>query len=122
MHGGPIWCKSNNQCLLEEGMRWAREASEIFERLGHVVVQAMCSMDLTWALYDNERFDAVEETAFHRTDGLHQEGQSARAIIFPVVYNTPTARPASCSESILPGRSAFFDGAHVHIKDICTFV
>jgi len=49
--------------LREEGMEQAREASEIFERLGRTVDQAECLMSLAGLLRSGEQFDAAEESA-----------------------------------------------------------
>jgi len=61
--------------LYKEGINQAKEASEIFERLGHTVSQAHCLIKLAWALYWGGQFDAAEEAAFHAIELLPEKGQ-----------------------------------------------
>ena len=49
--------------LHKEGIQQAREASEIFERLGDAVTQAYCLIDLASLLCSDEQLDAAEEAA-----------------------------------------------------------
>ena len=49
--------------LCKEGIRQAREASGIFERLGITDKQAECLIDLARSLYSDEQFGAAEEAA-----------------------------------------------------------
>ena len=49
--------------LYKEGVQQAKEASEIFERLGNTLGQAVCLIDLAWALHDDDQLDAAEEAA-----------------------------------------------------------
>ena len=49
--------------LEKEAIDQAREASEVFERLGNTVKQAGCLVDLARALYDDGQLDAAEEAA-----------------------------------------------------------
>jgi len=47
--------------LFEEGMEQAREASEIYERLGDTVGQANCLIVLGWLLHHDKQLDDAEE-------------------------------------------------------------
>ena len=49
--------------LHEEGIRQAKEASEIFERLDHTVDQAHCLIFLAHSFYEDNQLDAAEEAA-----------------------------------------------------------
>jgi len=64
--------------LHEEGMEQAKEASDIFERLGETAEQAQCLISLAWALCDDSQFDAAEEAAFRAINLLPEEGQQFR--------------------------------------------
>jgi len=69
---------SNLHCwmdLFEEGIPQAKEASEIYERLGDTVEQAECLVELAWLLYYDEQLDAAEEAASHAIDLLPEEGE-----------------------------------------------
>jgi len=71
-------CLSNANRLIgfeKEAILQAREASEIFERLGNTVKQAKCLIDLGRSLYDDEQLDAAEETASRAIDLLPEEGE-----------------------------------------------
>ena len=61
--------------LYEEGIRQAKEASEIFERLGHVVQQADSLIFLAWLLSDAEQLDAAEEAGSRAIDLLPDQGE-----------------------------------------------
>ena len=58
--------------LREEGLRQANEASEIFQRLGHVVGQAEGLINLAWSLCD---LDAAEEAGSRAIDLLPEKGE-----------------------------------------------
>ena len=58
--------------LREEGLRQANEASEIFQRLGHVVGQAECLVSLATLMCD---LDAAEEAGSHAIDLLPEKGE-----------------------------------------------
>ena len=60
--------------LFEEGIPRAKEASEIYERLGDTVEQAECLVELAWLLHCDEQLDAAEEAASRATDLLPEEG------------------------------------------------
>ena len=49
--------------LCEEGIQQAEEASSIYEQLGDTANQAGGLIDLAWALYGDEQFDAAEDAA-----------------------------------------------------------
>jgi tetratricopeptide (TPR) repeat protein len=63
--------------LHEEGIQQAKEALEIFERLGDVERRADCLGYLGWSLYSNKQFDAAEEAASRAID-LSGKGQQFR--------------------------------------------
>ena len=57
-------------------MIWqAEEASGIFERLGDLVQQAECLVNLASLLMQDEQLDAAEETALRAMDLLPEEGE-----------------------------------------------
>ena len=64
--------------LCEEGIQQAKEASEIFERLGHTVNQAECLISLAYALSDDRQLDAAEEAASRAIDLLPEKGKRFR--------------------------------------------
>jgi len=59
----------------EEGIRQAKEASEIHERLGNTVEQARCLIALSWLLHDDEQLDGAEEALSRAIDLLPEEGE-----------------------------------------------
>ena len=61
--------------LHKEGVQQAKEASEIFERLGSTVKQAGGLIALAWALHDDNQLDAAEEAASSAVDLLLKKGQ-----------------------------------------------
>ena len=61
--------------LHKEGIQQAKEASEIFERLGSTVKQAGSLIALAWALHDDNQLDAAEEAASSAVDLLLKKGQ-----------------------------------------------
>ena len=64
--------------LREEGIQQAREALEIFERLGDTGKQADCLTKLALLLNSDKQFDAAEEAAFRAIDLLPEEGEKFR--------------------------------------------
>ena len=62
----------------EEGLQQAREASEIFERLGDTVNRAESLIDLAWLLHDDGQLDAAEETASYAIGLLPEGGERSR--------------------------------------------
>ena len=61
--------------LHEEGIQRAKEASDIFERLGDTVKQAGCLVYLAHVLHDDEQLDAAEEAAYRAIDLLPEKGE-----------------------------------------------
>ena len=61
--------------LNNEGVQLVEEASEILERLGDTVGQALCLKDLAWSLYSNKQFDAAEDAASRAIDLLSEKGE-----------------------------------------------
>ena len=61
--------------LREEGIRQAKEASEILERLGSVGQQAKTLVNLAWALCDSKKLDAAEEAGSRAIDLLPKKGE-----------------------------------------------
>ena len=61
--------------LGQEAIQQAREASEIFERLGDTAKQAICFIDLAWASYDDGQLDAAEQAALHGIQLLPEDEQ-----------------------------------------------
>ena len=61
------------QC--KEGIRQAREALEIYRRLGNTVDQAKCLNFLAFLLYEDKQSDAAEEAAFQVINLIPAGGQ-----------------------------------------------
>ena len=61
--------------LRQEAIEQAKEASDIFERLGDVVTQAKCLIDLAWALHGGKQLDAAEEAALRGVELLSENGK-----------------------------------------------
>jgi len=62
-------------CLFGEGMEQAREASEIYERLGETTEQAKVLISLAWLLHDDQQLDDAEKTASHAINLLREKGE-----------------------------------------------
>ena len=60
---------------LNEGIERAKEASEIFERLGNTASQAECLIALAWLLHDDGQLDAAEEAASRGINLLPEQGE-----------------------------------------------
>ena len=60
--------------LIEEGIDQAKEASEIYERLGDTEGQAQCSVELAQLLHEDNQFDAAEEAALHAINIFSEKG------------------------------------------------
>ena len=58
-----------------EGIRQAKEALEIYTRIGDTANQGYPSIKLAWALYDDRQLDAAEDAAFHAIQLLPEKGQ-----------------------------------------------
>ena len=63
----------------KEVIQQAKEASEIFERLGDTANQADYLINLAWALRDDGQFDAAEEAAFRAIDLLPEKLEVCRS-------------------------------------------
>jgi len=61
--------------LFEEGIRQARESSEIFEQLGDTAKQAECLINLAYVLSEDKQVDAAEEAASRAIDLIPEEGE-----------------------------------------------
>ena len=61
--------------LKEEGIGQAREALEIYERVGDARVQAECMIRLTWLLFCDNQLDAAENIASRAIDLISDQGQ-----------------------------------------------
>ena len=61
--------------LLEEGVRQAKEASEIYKHLGDTVGEAECLKILAYVLYFDDQLDAAEEAASHAISLLPEKGE-----------------------------------------------
>jgi tetratricopeptide (TPR) repeat protein len=64
--------------LPEEGIQQAKEALEIYKRLGDIAQQADCLIRLSQLLVSDKRFDAAEVAAFRAIDLLPEEGEQFR--------------------------------------------
>ena len=63
-------------CLFKEGIQQAKEASEIYERLGGIVEQADCLIELARLLHYDKQLDAAEEAASRAMDLLRGTDQN----------------------------------------------
>ena len=61
--------------LYKEGIQQAREASEIFERLGDTAEQAERLISLAYVLHDDKQLDAAQEAALRAIDLLPEKGK-----------------------------------------------
>jgi len=64
--------------LPEEGIQLAKEALEIYERLGDTMEQAQCLIKLSWLLLSDKQFDGAEEAASNAIDLLQGTGHQHR--------------------------------------------
>ena len=64
--------------LHKEGIQLAKEASEIFERLGNTARQAESLISLAWSLHDDEQLDAAEEAASRAIDLFPEKGEQSQ--------------------------------------------
>jgi len=64
--------------LYKEGIQQAKEALEIFERLGNTARQANCLIDLAWLFCWDKQPDAAEGAAFRAINLLPVKGQQLR--------------------------------------------
>ena len=67
--------------LFEEGIQHAREASEIFGRLGDTARQAECLIILAYVLCGDKQLDAAEEAASRAIDLLPEKGERYQACL-----------------------------------------
>ena len=67
--------------LFEEGIRQAKEAVEIFERLGDAGKHGYSLMRLAWSFYSDDQLDAAEETASRAIQLLPDKGQEFQVCI-----------------------------------------
>jgi len=68
--------------LPKEGIKQAKEASEIHERLGDTMAQARCLDNLALSLRDDNQLDAAEEAVFRAIAVLPKKGQEYRVCEF----------------------------------------
>ena len=65
--------------LPKEGIAQAKEALEIYERLGHTVRQAECLIKLARLLDSDKQLDAAKDAAFRAIALLPEKGEEYRA-------------------------------------------
>jgi tetratricopeptide (TPR) repeat protein len=63
--------------LHDEGIRHAKRASEIYERINDTIGQGQSLNDLAWLLFGCEQFDAAEDTASRAIDLLTGKGHES---------------------------------------------
>ena len=61
----------------KEGIQQAKEALEIYERLGDPILQAHCLINLARLLNDDNQLDAAEEAASRAIDLLPEKGEQS---------------------------------------------
>ena len=59
----------------EEGIRQAREASEVYKRLGDTIGRATCLNNLAWLLLGDGQLDVAEDVASRALDLIQEKGQ-----------------------------------------------
>ena len=64
--------------LREEGLKQAKEALEIYKRLGKTVEQAKCLIALARVLHDDEQLDAAEEAISRAIELFPDKGEELR--------------------------------------------
>jgi len=78
--------------LFKEGIEQAKEASEIYERLGDTVEQAWCLGGLAQLLHGDGQLDDAEEVAFRAIDHLREKGKEYRVCtchrILGIIYHS----------------------------------
>jgi len=67
--------------LYKEGTQQAKEALEIYERLGETTEQANCLVVLAWSLRGDGQLDAAEEAALCAIDLLPEKGEELRVCV-----------------------------------------
>ena len=70
---------NRNLGLFEEGIQQAREALEVYRRLGTTSSQAWCLNCLAWLLYADKQLDASKEAVSLAVDLLPEKGQEHMA-------------------------------------------
>ena len=65
----------SKMCLFEEGIEMAKEASEVYERLGDTVGRVQCLIALAWSLHDDRQLDDAEEATSRATVLLPEKGE-----------------------------------------------
>jgi len=66
---------NRRMCLCEEGIQQAKEASEIFERLGETAGQGLSLTVLAWLFNSAKQLDAAEEAASRAIDLLLEKNE-----------------------------------------------
>ena len=66
---------NRNLDLFEEGIQQAKEALEIFKRIGNTTWEMQCSNDLALLLFDDKQLDAAEGVASHAIGLVAEKGQ-----------------------------------------------
>jgi tetratricopeptide (TPR) repeat protein len=73
---------NRNLNLYEEGIRQAKEAQQIFERINDTKEQAWCLNDLASLLLDDEQLDAAENAASRAIELVSEKGEDRLLCIF----------------------------------------
>ena len=135
--------------LFREGISQAREALEIYERIGGAEEQGDCLVELALLLRDDEQLDAAEEAASRAIKILPEKGQEYRVCeshrTLGIIYHPKgeKAKAIHHFETALKIASSFnwtlqlfwihyslaelfrdendFDNAHVHIEQAKTY-
>jgi tetratricopeptide (TPR) repeat protein len=66
---------NRNLTLYAEGIQQAKEALEIYRRIGDTTGQMECSDNLAWLLFKDQQLDAAEDVASHAIDLVTEQGQ-----------------------------------------------
>ena len=78
--------------FLKEGIEQAKEALEIYERLGNTVGRAECLVELAWLLYSDKQSDAAEEAGYRAINLSTEDGEQYRVCeshhIFGHIYRS----------------------------------
>ena len=98
----------------EEGIKQAKEALEIFERLRITGGQAECLHYLAWLLYDDKQFEAAEEAASCTINLILEKGNQylvcgSHRILGDIYCSKGEPEKAICHFEVALGIASYFD-------------
>ena len=66
---------NNRLGLYEEGIQQAKEALELYERIGNTTYQVRCLIHLVWLFFADKQFDAAENAASRAANLIPEQGE-----------------------------------------------